>query len=146
MPEDLAERARRLIERGIGADDDSVLLEVVDPDVVEHQRGNHSGLAGVREVVATLHRWMSDFSLTVDALVVDGDCGWARSTARGVNTASIMGTPPSRESVTVCVFDVLRFVDGRLVEHWGVADQLGLLLQVGALPRRPRPPTPSGAA
>jgi len=30
------------------------------------------------------------------------------------------------------------FEDGRIVEHWGIADQLGLMLQVGAIPARER--------
>lgn len=33
------------------------------------------------------------------------------------------------------MFDVGRFEGGKVVEHWGVADQLGLLLQVGFDPR-----------
>lgn len=140
MSEDLAQRARRLVEQGIGAADMAVLEELVAPDVIEHQRGNNPGVAGAKEVARTLHRWMSEFSLTVDALVVDGDTVWARSTARGINTGKIMGTPPSGRPVEVSVFDVLRFADGRLVEHWGAADQLGLLLQVGALPRRSEHP------
>jgi predicted SnoaL-like aldol condensation-catalyzing enzyme len=27
--------------------------------------------------------------------------------------------------------DVIRFSDGRAVEHWGVADRLGMVQQVG---------------
>jgi predicted ester cyclase len=29
------------------------------------------------------------------------------------------------------VFDILRIVDGRMVEHWGVPDRLGALFQLG---------------
>jgi predicted ester cyclase len=30
--------------------------------------------------------------------------------------------------------DIVRIADGRIVEHWGMVDQLGLLRQLGALP------------
>jgi predicted ester cyclase len=30
--------------------------------------------------------------------------------------------------------DVVRVAGGRIVEHWGVVDRLGLLQQLGALP------------
>jgi predicted ester cyclase len=130
---DNAARMRRLIEEGFGRGDLSVIDELIAQDVVEHQRGNRSGRDGAKEVAQSLHRWMSDFSLTIEDLVVDGDKVWTRNRARGVNTGSIMGNPPSGRTVEVDVFDVGRFEDGLLVEHWGVADQLGTMLEIGAL-------------
>jgi hypothetical protein len=49
-----------------------------------------------------------------------------------------MGFGPSNRRVEVDVIDIGRFEDGKLVEHWGIADQLGLLLQVGFDPRAGR--------
>ncbi len=134
---DLTERSRRLIEIGIGQGDLSVLDELMADDLVEHQRGNRSGRDGAKEVAATLHRWMSDFSLTIEDQAVAGDTVWTRNRARGVNTGAVMGNPPSGKTVDIDVIDILRFEDGLAVEHWGVADQVGLMLQVGAMPGRP---------
>ena len=134
---DLAQRTRRLIEVGMGQGDFSVLDEFMAEDIVEHQRGNHGGRDGAKEVAATLHRWMSDFSLTVEDLVVSDDMVWTRNRARGINTGSVMGNPPSGKPVEVDVIDILRFEDGIAVEHWGIADQVGLMFQVGAMPGRP---------
>jgi predicted ester cyclase len=136
---DLEDRTRRLIEVGMGQGDLSVLDELMAEDIVEHQRGNHAGRDGAKEVAATLHRWMSDFSLTVEDVAVSGDTVWTRNKARGINTGAVMGNPPSGAPVEVDVIDILRFEDGRAVEHWGIADQVGLMLQVGAMPAR-RPP------
>jgi predicted ester cyclase len=36
--------------------------------------------------------------------------------------------------VTMTVIDICRFVDGRLVEHWGVPDRFALLHQLGIVP------------
>jgi predicted ester cyclase len=136
---DLEDRTRRLIEVGMGQGDLSVLDELMAEDIVEHQRGNHAGRDGAKEVATTLHRWMSEFSLTVEDVAVAGDIVWTRNKARGVNTGAVMGNPPSGAPVEVDVIDILRFEDGKAVEHWGIADQVGLMLQVGALPAR-RPP------
>lgn len=132
---DIAERFRRIVQEGIGAGDESVLEAFMAPDIVEHQRGNNAGLDGAKGVSRILHRWMSDFSLTVEDMAVSGDIVWSRNRARGVNTGSVMGMAPTNRPVEVDVFDVGRFQDGMMVEHWGVADQLGLLLQVGFDPR-----------
>ena len=136
---DLAERTRRLIEVGMGQGDFSVLDEFMSDDIVEHQRGNNEGRAGAREVSRTLHRWMSDFSLTVEDIAVSGDTVWTRNRARGINTGSVMGNPPSGKPIEIDVIDILRFENGIAVEHWGIADQAGMLVQIGAMPRRPAP-------
>jgi predicted ester cyclase len=135
---DIAERFRRIVEEGIGRGDEAVLDEFVAPDVVEHQRGNAQGLEGAKGVARTLHRWMSDFSLTVEDIAVAGDVVWTRNRARGTNTASVMGFGPTGQPVELDVVDIGRFEDGKLVEHWGIADQMGLLAQVGFDPRAAR--------
>jgi predicted ester cyclase len=77
---------------------------------------------------------MSDFSLTVEDMAVSGSTVWTRNRARGINTGAVMGNPPTGRPVEVDVIDILRFEDGVAVEHWGIADQLGMMLQVGAVP------------
>jgi predicted ester cyclase len=140
MTYDLADRARRLVEIGIGQADRSVLDELMADNCVEHQRGNKDGRDGAWAVATTLHRWMSDFSLTVEDTAVAGNTVWTRNRARGINTGSVMGNPPSSKAVEVDVIDILRFENGIAVEHWGIADQVGLMLQIGALPgARPLP-------
>jgi predicted ester cyclase len=67
---------------------------------------------------------------------------WTRNCARGINTGSVMGFGPTGGAVETDVIDIGRFEDGKLVEHWGIADQMGLLLQVGF---DPRAAAPSGA-
>jgi predicted ester cyclase len=49
-----------------------------------------------------------------------------------------MGFPPTGKSFETDVMDVARFEDGKIVEHWGVPDQLGLLIQLGLM-QRPQP-------
>jgi predicted ester cyclase len=132
---DIADRFRRIVEDGMGRGDERVLEAYIAPDVVEHQRGNRPGLEGAKGVARALHRWMSEFSLTVEDIVVSGDVVWTRNRARGVNTGSVMGFAPTGGPIDVDVIDIGRFKDGKLVEHWGIADQMGLLLQVGFDPR-----------
>lgn len=132
-------RLRRLIEVGFGQGNLGVVDEVMAPDCIEHQRGNRPGADGAKDVVRGLHGWMSDFSLTVEDVAIAGDVVWSRNRARGTNSGSVMGHPPTGRSVEVDVFDVVRFRDGKVVEHWGVADQLGMMLQLGIIPGPGRP-------
>jgi len=136
MSQDNAARFRRLIDVGFTTGDITIVDELVAPDCVEHQRGNQAGSEGVKQVIRTLHHWMSDISLTVEDIVADGDMVWARNRARGVNTGAVMGNAPTGRSVELDVIDIARFEDGRIVEHWGIADQLGMMLQLGLMPGR----------
>jgi predicted ester cyclase len=46
-----------------------------------------------------------------------------------------MGVPPADTRVEVQLIDIMRFDDAGLVcEHWGVADMLSLLQQLGVVP------------
>lgn len=132
---DIGQRFREIVEVGIGQGDERVLDAYLAPDLVEHQRGNAQGVDGAKGVARILHRWMSDFTLTVEDLAVSGDTVWARNRARGTNTSAVMGFGPTGRTVEVDVIDIGRFENGLMVEHWGVADQLGLLLQLGFDPR-----------
>jgi predicted ester cyclase len=127
---------RRLIEEGFGKGNGAVVDEVMATNFVEHQNGIMPPNAeGVKGAIISLHRALSDLSYTVEDMVVDGDKVWVRLKARSVHTGRFMGLPPSGKSVAIDVIDICRFENGKIVEHWGVPDRLGLMEQLGARPR-----------
>lgn len=126
----------RLMRDGFGAGNLAVVDEIVSPDFVEHQRGLAQGREGIKGAVIQLRKWFSDFTLTPEAIVQGGDTVWGRNKARGTNTGSVMGHPPTGIQVEVDVIDIIRFRDGKAVEHWGVPDQLGMMQQIGIIPGR----------
>jgi predicted ester cyclase len=123
---------RRLIDEVFNQGRMEVADELVAPHAVEHQRGGMGdGPDGVKRTAAALRSAFSDFSLTVQDLVVDDDTVWARQRGGGTNSGSFFGHPPTGKTAYIEVFDVVRFEDGRVVEHWGVPDQLGMLAALG---------------
>jgi predicted ester cyclase len=90
--------ARRLIEEGFNEGDLSVADDLIAPDFVEHQNfgpDHAAGAEGAKAVISSLRRAFSDFHLTIDDLVVDGDNVWLRMTGTGTNDGSFMGHPPT---------------------------------------------------
>jgi predicted ester cyclase len=57
-------------------------------------------------------------------------------TARATHTGDYFGAPGTGQNVTCSVFGIARVADGKLVEHWGVTDELHLMQQVGLLPEK----------
>jgi predicted ester cyclase len=125
---------RRLIEEGFNKGDLDVCDALTAPGHVEHQDfgPNHAaGAEGVKAVIASLRRAYSDFRLEIEHLTVDGDFVWLHMIGSGTNDGSFMGNRPTGRAMRINVFDLVRVVDGRIVEHWGVPDRLGALLQIG---------------
>ena len=45
-----------------------------------------------------------------------------------------MGMPPTGKSISVGVIDIFRIAGGKIVEHWGQMDSMGMMQQLGAMP------------
>jgi predicted ester cyclase len=128
---------RRLLEQGFGGGDTSVVAALVAPDFVERQNGAQGfGPEAVKAIIRGLHDSLTDMHFEIEDVVAVGDDVWVRSRVLGVSTRPIMGSPPTGKSVEIDVIDVIRCRDGKMVEHWGVADRLGMLQQLGLTPQR----------
>jgi predicted ester cyclase len=127
---------RRLIDEGFSQGRLEVADELIADDCVEHQNFGPShapGAEGVKAVISSLRRAFSDFTLTIEDLTVAGDVVWTRNVATGTHDGPFMGNAPTGRPIRTDVVDILRVVDGRIVEHWGVPDRLGVLFQIGAM-------------
>ena len=123
----------KLIEEGFNKGNIAVVDEVVCPDSKEHQRGNLDGSEGTKEVIRTLRSWFPDFHMRMEDVAVVGDKVWARFRATGTNLGSVMHRPPTGKKMNIDVIDIVRFKDGKIEEHWGIPDQLGMMFQLGLL-------------
>lgn len=106
------------------------------PDYVE--RTPFPGLPptkeGVQQLLTAFRNAFPDGHVTVDLMMAEGDLVAYHSTARGTHTGAFMGMPATGNSVEVRAIHIHRVKDGRIVEHWGQADSLGLMQQLGAVP------------
>lgn len=123
---------RRIIEEGFNQGDLAVADELVAPRALEHQRGGAGdGPEGVKRTIKALRSAFPDFTITIDEVVAVGDKVWARQRGGGTNLGSFFGRPPTGKAAFIDVVDVCRFENGMMVEHWGVPDQLGMMLALG---------------
>jgi predicted ester cyclase len=71
--------------------------------------------------------------MTIEDMVAEGDRVATRKTFRGTHQGELMGIPSTGKVVAIGLIDIVRLVDGKVVESWSAADDLGLLRQLGAL-------------
>jgi predicted ester cyclase len=135
---------RRIIEEGFNQGKLEVADELVAPNAVEHQRGGAGdGPEGLKRTIKILRGAFPDFTITIDEVVTVGDKVWARQRGGGTNLGAFAGHPATGIKAFTDVIDVARFEDGKMVEHWGVPDQLGMMIKLGHVtpPSRPAPIT-----
>jgi predicted ester cyclase len=116
--------------------------ELYAPNYVEHQADSPAGREGVRSSLGALRAGIPDLTVTIEDITTAGDTVWVRSTMRGTHEGTIFGIPATGRVIEAAWFDVYQVVNGTIVAHWGVGDELGLMQQLGfALV----PPTPATA-
>ena len=144
MHHDIKAITRRTYEEIMPACDVDALAEVVAPDVVSHpsRPGERQGFEGVRDTMLWLGRVFSDQRWEIHHIVADGDIVALHTTHHGRHTGELMGTPPTGRTVAYDYVHIIRFHDGKGVEHWGVRDDMTLMRQLGVLPERPPAPAP----
>ena len=133
-----AEDNKAIVRRAydaINRNDLDALDEMVDSDVTDHDPapGQGPGLEGVKQYFSSLHTAFPDVQMNVDYMVAEGDKVVARVSVSGTHQGEFLGIDPSGNQVAITGIDVLRIVDGKIVEHWGNFDDLGMLQQLGVI-------------
>ncbi|HSD91311.1 MAG TPA: ester cyclase [Kofleriaceae bacterium] len=122
----------RLIDEGFNKGNFDAWDDILPPEYAEHQFGMPTTREGFKKAITGLRGAFPDLHLTIDEMVTSGDKVWARMTGRGTHKGTpFMGLAPSGKTFTITVLDVCRFENGKMVEHWGVPDQLALFRQIG---------------
>jgi predicted ester cyclase len=93
-----------------------------------------AGPGGVCQPSDLFRGALEGFAAEILDQVAEGDKVVTRKVFRGVHREDFLGVPPTGREVEITVIDIVRIADGRIVEHWNVVDQLGLLRRLGALP------------
>ena len=128
---------RRFIEEIFNRGNMSVADEILAPNFVEHEElpgGIPKGREGVIVMTTMLRSAFPDFKATIEDILAEGDKVVIRMTWSGTHKGEFMGIPATGKSVSFGVIDIIRIAGGKLVEHWGQMDSMGLMQQIGAIP------------
>ncbi len=113
-----------------------VIDEMASPDVIGHGQAQHDtdiGLHEFRNFAVGLRAAFPDMKVVIDQTLEQGDKVVARWTSTMTHKGEFLGVAPTGKKVTITGTTIQRIVDGRIVEGWDNWDQLGLLVQIGAV-------------
>src|SRR3954447_23323614 len=105
-------------------------------DIVEHDPlpVEASGIEGQKQFFAIFLSAFPDFQIGIDDLLAEGDRVVARQTFGGTHQGAFLGIAPTGKQFSISGIDMVRIADGKMVEHWSVIDNLGMLQQLGVIP------------
>src|SRR5207237_10714019 len=96
--------------------------------------GAPAGPSGLRQGMTLFLAAFPDLRITTDDQLADGDKVASRFTTRGTHLGDLFGIPPTGKPVAYPTLDLVRIAGGKIVERWGLDDQLGVMQQLGVLP------------
>lgn len=131
--------SRRSYEDIFSKGNTALIDQMYDDNYMNHDAsgppgGWPRGPQGFHGVVATYRGAFPNLQFTVEELVAEGDKVVTRWTARGTNTGSLMGMPPTGKAVVISGISIERITNGKIAESWVNFDQLGMLQQLGVIP------------
>jgi steroid delta-isomerase-like uncharacterized protein len=98
------------------------------------QPGMPPNLEGMKEALPAFRAALSDFRVSMEEMVAEGDLVAYHLSWTAVHSGDFMGIPPTGNHVSMTESHFDRVQDGKVVEHGGDWDQLGLMQQIGAIP------------
>ncbi|MBI5629470.1 MAG: ester cyclase [Elusimicrobia bacterium] len=128
--------ARRFYLEAVGGGELAHVESLVGADYVDHNAGLAAGRGPemVRRHLAALRRTFPDFTLQIEDMVAEGDRVATRVSGRGTHLGEWKGIPPTGALIQLRGMNIDRLAGGKIVEHWGEADTVGMLVQMGIDP------------
>lgn len=136
--EENKEIVRRFNEEAFVQGDATAADRYLARDVYNHVTGAR-GVEDWKRLIRDLHALAPDSEVTVEDLIAEDDkvviyVTWS-GTHHGETSMPWGKIPATGKPFSVRHVHLYRLADGKITEHWAVRDDLGMLLQIGALPR-----------
>jgi predicted ester cyclase len=142
VSQDIKAIARRTLGEIFPRGDVAALAEVIHPNVVDHDGppGAPQGLDGMAWSLRMRQAAFSDQRWEIHQVIAEDDTVVLYGIFHGRHTGEFMGLAPTSRSLAFRQVHIVRFRDGKGIEHWAVPDDLDLARQLGAISRPPSQP------
>jgi predicted ester cyclase len=127
---------RRFLEEVFNKQNPAAIDEFISPNHVDHTLPPFLPTTpeGTKRAIGMFLTAFPDVQLTVEDMIAEGDKVVTRYTSRGTQKGAFMAIPPTGKQMMVSSIIIARFADGKIVEEWGLDDQVGMLQQLGLIP------------
>jgi len=127
---------RRNTEEVQGRGNFEVFEGLFADDFVDHtpQPNMTPDKAGARSLYHALRSAFPDFHAEIHWQTAEGEIVTTYKTYHGTHKGTFLGIAPTGRMIHFETVDAMRVHNGKITEHWGVANLFSLLQQLGAWP------------
>ena len=104
-------------------------------DFIMHSVSGDRNLEQYKQLCQEYFTAFPDLHITSDDLVAEGDKVAKRWTVTSTHKGEFMGIPATGNHIRVTGIEIFRIKDGKIVELWVNMDNLGMMQQLGVIPR-----------
>ena len=128
---------QKLIDDVFNNHDMTKLDAYMRDDYIQHNQDCPQGKAGFVEFFKVIFAAAPDFNCTLKKMVAEEDIVMVFSRTRGTHTGEEwLGAKADGAVLDYDVVDIFRIKDGKIAEHWDVADTFSLFRQLGVIDLR----------
>lgn len=137
LPRDELARLNGAFYDAMNAKDLDTILSMMDDAVVDHQLPPEmpQGKEGAAAFFNMMFGSAPDMRFEILDMLVAGNRAAIRSRVTGTQTGPFMDMPGTGKPFDVEGIDIVEVSDeGKLLEHWGIFDFMGMMQQTGLVP------------
>ncbi len=131
-----AELVRYVFEELINRENSAVIDEVYGENLIVHDpfSGVTHGREALKQLLAVFDTAFPHHRVEIHHIAADDEYVSILHTHVATHTGPIMGMPPTGRSIRVEGIEMMRVVDGKIVEFWRHDDDAGMMMQLGMIP------------
>ena len=120
-----------LVKKNIAAID-----EYLSADYVEHDEmpGVEPGREGLKQMLGMYLGAFPDLGVQVEDMIAEGDKVVVRVRTTGTHTGDFMGIAATGKKIDIREIHIARMSGGKMLEHWGLTDNMTMFQQLGLAP------------
>jgi steroid delta-isomerase-like uncharacterized protein len=113
-----------------------IIDELFAPGYVYHGPAGMEakGPEGFKQIMTMARTGFPDWHMKIEDMIAEGNMVATRATYSGTHKGEFMGIPPTGKHFSMAAQVMVRFVDGKEVEAWGIGDMVTMLQQLGVAP------------
>ena len=129
--------AMRQIFKAFETGDASQIDNYIAPNAVEHTPDPNitsEGSQRVKDAIAMYHTAFPQSKVEIMNITAEGDMVTAQFRWTGTNSGPMGSMPATNKTMDITGVDIVRFENGKGVEHWGYWEEGKMMAQLGMAP------------
>ena len=124
--------ARRFYEEVMKGGNLALIDELIADNYVEHEElpGIPPNKQGVKQWVQTFRSAFPDLEFKIENLIAEGDKVVIAGRVKGTHKGEFFGNKGTGRKLDLPMADIVRFQNGKAVEHWGYSDNAKMAEQL----------------